>query len=121
MFESLYPIIGVLTIGVALFVSGIGLGTLFLESRWAQAAKMHPKTTRWVCLVLVLSLVFGLFFVSVKFGQPIYRAYIAGASCAAVAWGFLSRIEKRFLWKELFTFSFWFPDGVSRIAAKDGT
>lgn len=121
MFESLYPIIAVLTIGVALFVFSFMYGRAFLESRMAPWVKAHPLTTRWVCLAVVIGLVFGLFFLFIKFGQPLYRALVVGASCVAVAWGFLSGLEKRFLWKEVFSLSFWFPEVVSRITAKDGT
>jgi hypothetical protein len=116
MFESLYPLVGVLTIGVALFISGIGLGSAFLESRMAAAAKAHPFTTRWFFVILIALFIF-LFF---RFVQPLYYTVVVGCSCAAVAWGFLSRIEKRFLWKELLTLSFWFPISTVRTLAKDG-
>lgn len=116
MFESLYPIFGVLTIGVALFISGIGLGSVFLESRMAARAKAYPLATRWLLLVFIALIVF-LFF---RFIRPLYYAAVVGFSCTAVAWGFLSRIEKRFLWKEVLTFSFWFPRRNTATLIKDG-
>lgn len=122
MWELVYPIIVVLAIGIALFVSGTFLGAIFLRSRFAQAIKAHPKATRFVCLGLVLGLVFGVFFLFIKIGQPFYRVVIVCGSCLTILWGFFSGMEKRILWKELFTFSFWFSTRrEGRILAKDGT
>lgn len=118
MWDPLYPIIGTLTIGVVLFVFGFGLGAVFLASRMAMAVKAHPLTTRWFFLVLIAFIVF-LFF---RFIQPLYYAAVVGLSCTTIAWGFLSRIEKRFLWGELLAFSFWFPTGrEEHVLAKDET
>lgn len=117
MYEPLYPLIGVLTIGAVLFIFGIGFGTIFLESRWAPWVKAHPFTTRWFLVILIALIVF-LFF---RFIRPLYYTAVVGLSCVAVVWGFISRIEKRFIWKEFFTLSFWFPEEIPRITAKDGT
>lgn len=116
MFDSLYPLIGVLTIGVALFVFGIGLGSAFLESQMAAVAKAHPLTTRWFLVILIALIVF----LSFRFIRPLYYTAVVGLSCVAVVWGFISRIEKRFIWKEFFTLSFWFSEEIPRITAKDG-
>ena len=58
MWNSLYPIVGVLTIGVALFIFGVGLGTVFLESRMAGWVKAHPFATRWFFLALIALIIF---------------------------------------------------------------
>jgi hypothetical protein len=117
MLEGLYPIISVLLISLGVFFFGGACATWFLASRWAPIAKNHPFVTRWIVFVIVVLFVF-LF---VKFLQPVYRGLVAGIGIVLFFWGVLSRIEKRFLWQDFFTVSFWIPEeAVSRIA-KNGT
>jgi hypothetical protein len=108
--------------GIAFFwFVGFCIGTAFLlKSGWVPSVQAYPRTTRWFCLAS--SLTFGgvLLFVFVKIGWPIYKGYFAIVAIIISAWGFLSRIERRFLWNEFFTLSFWLPESITRVMAKDG-
>jgi hypothetical protein len=101
-------------------VLGIWFGEVFLKSQWATAIKTHPRTTRWVFLVSCAVLIAFLFFVFIKLSRPIYWGYVATVSVLLVAGNALSWIEKRILWKEIFTLSFWFSENTPKALAKDG-
>jgi predicted PurR-regulated permease PerM len=76
----------------------------------------YPRMTRWAVIVFVAM----WFFLFIKFLRPVYYGFIAGISLMILAWGFLSRIEKHVIWKEVLTFSFWLPIKFPQSMAKDG-
>lgn len=116
MLESFYPVLVTVIIGIVLFVSGLLFGSGILASRLAPILKAHPLATRWFFFFLAAL----LWFLFIKFLLPLYRGFIGGVSATIFLWGALSRIEKHFLWKEFLKLSFWIPESITGVAAKDG-
>ena len=116
MFDFFYPVLVTAVIGIVLFVSGLLVGSGILASRFAPIMKAHPIATRWFFFFLAAL----LWFLFIKFLLPLYRGFIGGVSATIFLWGTLSRIEKHFLRKEFFRLSFWIPESLTGVAAKDG-